>query len=64
MTVRNSIAAVQGGVCQVVGTLNGIGELAGNCSLEEVSMAIKVRQNIMNVHTNILTTKKSSAPAK
>ena len=53
MAVGNSIAAVQAGARQVEGTLNGIGERAGNCSLEEVIMAIKVRQDIMNVHTNI-----------
>jgi 2-isopropylmalate synthase len=51
MAVGNSIAAVQAGARQVEGTLNGIGERAGNCSLEEVIMAIKVRQDIMNVHT-------------
>ena len=44
MAVGNSIAAVQAGARQVEGTLNGIGERAGNCSLEEVIMAIKVRQ--------------------
>ncbi|AUP76992.1 hypothetical protein CWS02_22370 [Enterobacter sp. EA-1] len=33
--------------------MNGIGERAGNCSLEEVIMAIKVRKDIMNVHTRI-----------
>uniref|UniRef100_A0A8W7PQM1 2-isopropylmalate synthase n=1 Tax=Anopheles coluzzii TaxID=1518534 RepID=A0A8W7PQM1_ANOCL len=53
MAVGNSIAAVHAGARQVEGTLNGIGERAGNCSLEEVIMAIKVRQDIMNVHTNI-----------
>jgi 2-isopropylmalate synthase len=53
MAVGNSIAAVQAGARQVEGTLNGIGERAGNTSLEEVIMAIKVRQDIMNVHTNI-----------
>lgn len=53
MAVGNSIAAVQAGARQVEGTLNGIGERAGNCSLEEVIMAIKVRQDFMQVHTNI-----------
>ncbi|CAI0959610.1 2-isopropylmalate synthase [Serratia quinivorans] len=53
MAVGNSIAAVQAGARQVEGTMNGIGERAGNTSLEEVIMAIKVRQDIMNVHTNI-----------
>jgi 2-isopropylmalate synthase len=53
MAVGNSIAAVQAGARQVEGTLNGIGERAGNCALEEVIMAIRTRQDIMNVHTNI-----------
>ena len=37
----------------VEGAMNGIGERAGNCSLEEVIMAIKVRKDILNVHTAI-----------
>ncbi len=53
MSVANSITAVQAGARQVEGTINGIGERAGNCSLEEVIMAIKVRQDLMKVHTNI-----------
>ncbi|MGC6746435.1 hypothetical protein ACP0HM_29465 [Escherichia coli] len=45
-----------GGTCRctpVEGAMNGIGERAGNCSLEEVIMAIKVRKDILNVHTAI-----------
>ena len=53
LAVGNAIAAVHAGARQVEGTLNGIGERAGNCSLEEVIMAIKVRKDIMNLHTNI-----------
>ena len=53
MSVANSITAVQAGARQVEGTMNGLGERAGNCSLEEVIMAIKVRQQLLNVHTNI-----------
>ncbi|GKX62970.1 2-isopropylmalate synthase [Pragia fontium] len=53
MSVANSITAVQAGARQIEGTINGIGERAGNCALEEVIMAIKVRQDIMGVHTNI-----------
>ncbi|AFJ48342.1 2-isopropylmalate synthase [Shimwellia blattae] len=52
MAVGNAIAAVHAGARQVEGTINGIGERAGNCSLEEVIMAIKVRKDIMGVHTN------------
>ncbi|CBY28644.1 2-isopropylmalate synthase [Yersinia enterocolitica] len=53
MSVANSITAVQAGARQVEGTINGLGERAGNCSLEEVIMAIKVRENMLGVHTNI-----------
>lgn len=53
MAVGNSIAAIQAGARQVEGTLNGIGERAGNTALEEVIMAIKVRQDLLDVHTNI-----------
>lgn len=53
MAVGNSIAAIQAGARQVEGTLNGIGERAGNTALKEVIMAIKVRQDLLNVHTGI-----------
>ena len=53
MSVANSISAIQEGARQIEGAMNGLGERAGNTALEEVIMAIKVRQNILNVHTNI-----------
>ena len=53
MSVANSITAVQAGARQVEGTIDGLGERAGNCSLEEVIMAIKVREKMLGVHTNI-----------
>ncbi|WP_434524068.1 2-isopropylmalate synthase [Photorhabdus asymbiotica] len=53
MSVANSITAVQAGARQVEGTMNGLGERAGNCSLEEVIMAIKVRHQTLGVYTNI-----------
>lgn len=53
MSVANSISAVQAGARQVEGTINGLGERAGNCALEEVIMAIKLRESMMGVHTNI-----------
>jgi len=53
MATGNALAAVQAGARQVEGTLNGLGERAGNCALEEVIMAIKTRQQVMNVHTGI-----------
>ncbi|KAA9002613.1 2-isopropylmalate synthase [Affinibrenneria salicis] len=53
LAVGNAMAAVQAGARQVEGTLNGIGERAGNCALEEIIMAIKTRHNLLNVHTDI-----------
>ena len=53
LAVGNSLSAVHAGARQVEGAMNGIGERAGNCSLEEVIMAIKVRKDILNVHTAI-----------
>lgn len=53
MAVGNSIAAIQSGARQIEGTINGIGERAGNTALEEVVMAIKVREDLLNVYTNI-----------
>jgi 2-isopropylmalate synthase len=45
MAVANSLAAVRAGARQVEGCINGIGERAGNASLEEVIMALRVRQD-------------------
>ncbi|AEO08368.1 2-isopropylmalate synthase [Buchnera aphidicola] len=53
MAVGNSISAIQAGARQIEGTINGIGERAGNTALEEVIMAIKVREDILGVSTNI-----------
>jgi 2-isopropylmalate synthase len=53
--VANSIAAVQAGARQIECTINGIGERAGNCSLEEVVMAMNVRQDRLPFHTGIVT---------
>lgn len=53
MAVGNAVAAVQAGARQVEGTLNGLGERAGNCALEEVIMAIKTRSEMINAHTRI-----------
>ncbi len=51
----NSVAAVQVGARQVEGCINGLGERAGNASLEEVIMAIETRQDLLGVSTNIDT---------
>ncbi len=53
MSVANSIAAIQAGARQVEGTINGIGERAGNCALEEIAMIIKTRTDLLQVHTLI-----------
>jgi len=55
MAVANSLAAVQAGARQIECTINGIGERAGNCSLEEVVMAIKTRENYFGVETGVDT---------
>jgi 2-isopropylmalate synthase len=55
MAVANSLSAVLAGADQVECTINGIGERAGNASLEEIVMAIKVRNDIYQVSTNINT---------
>ena len=51
----NSIAAVVGGARQIECTMNGIGERAGNCSLEEVVMAFRIRKDQLPYHTVINT---------
>jgi 2-isopropylmalate synthase len=53
MAVANSLAGVRGGARQIECTLNGIGERAGNAALEEIVMAIKVRNDVLPFHTGI-----------
>ena len=53
LATANTITAVQEGARQVEVTINGIGERAGNTSLEEFVMALKTRKNILNLSTNI-----------
>jgi len=55
LAVANSLAAVANGARQVECTINGIGERAGNCSLEEVVMAIRTRKDVLNFRTGIKT---------
>jgi len=55
LAVANSLAAVQGGVRQIECTINGIGERAGNASLEELVMALRVRQDRLPYDTAINT---------
>ena len=53
LAVPNSLAAVQNGARQVECTINGLGERAGNASLEELVMAIRTRRDIFPVETRI-----------
>ena len=55
LAVANSLAAVRAGVRQVECTINGIGERAGNASLEEVVMALKVRRAHFKAFTGVNT---------
>jgi len=52
LATANSIAGLQNGARQIEGTINGIGERAGNTSIEEVVMVLKTHQ-ILGLHTNI-----------
>ncbi len=56
MAVANSLAAVMNGARQVECTINGLGERAGNASLEEIVMAVKTRRDVFTCDTRIDTT--------
>lgn len=55
MAVANSLAAIEAGARQIECTINGIGERAGNASLEEVVMALNVRHDLLDYRTGIKT---------
>ncbi|GAC1411068.1 MAG: 2-isopropylmalate synthase [Actinomycetota bacterium] len=55
LAVSNSIEAVRNGARQVEGAMNGIGERAGNCSIEEVVMAFRTRRDLLNADSEINT---------
>ncbi len=55
LAVANSLAAVEAGARQIECTINGIGERAGNCSLEEIVMIFKTRQAVLPYETKIIT---------
>ena len=55
LAVANSLAAIEGGARQVECTINGIGERAGNCALEELVMALNVRGNYFEARTRVQT---------
>jgi 2-isopropylmalate synthase len=56
LAVANSLAAIEAGADQAECTVNGIGERAGNASLEEIVMALRVRKEYLNTDTGIDTT--------
>lgn len=53
MAVANSIAAIENGADQVEGTINGIGERAGNAALEEIAVALHIRKDFYGLETGI-----------
>jgi 2-isopropylmalate synthase len=53
MAVANSLSAISAGATRIEGTINGIGERAGNASLEEVATALEIRKEFFDVATNI-----------
>ena len=55
LAVANSLAAIEAGARQVECTINGIGERAGNASLEEIVMALHVRADRLPFETGIVT---------
>jgi 2-isopropylmalate synthase len=57
MATANSLAAVEAGARQIECTINGLGERAGNTALEEVVMALKVRNDILPYQTGVDSTK-------
>ncbi len=61
LAVANSLAAAKNGARQIECTINGIGERAGNASMEEIVMAIKTRRDLFNIYTGIKTEEISSA---
>ena len=63
LAVANSLAAVEAGAGQVECTINGIGERAGNCSLEEVVMALRTRQRLLPCRHAASTASGSCRPA-
>ena len=55
LAVANSLSAVENGARQVECTINGIGERAGNASLEEIVMALNVRKDLLHFFTDVKT---------
>ncbi|CEO62565.1 2-isopropylmalate synthase [Streptococcus pneumoniae] len=55
MAVANSLAAVKNGAGRVEGTINGIRERSGNAALEEIAVALNIRQDYYQVETTVLS---------
>ncbi len=55
LAVANSLAAIENGARQVECTINGIGERAGNASLEEIVMIVKTRNDLLGLHTGVVS---------
>lgn len=53
MAIANSLAAIEAGATQIEGTINGIGERAGNAALEELVVALHTRADYYNAHTGL-----------
>ena len=53
MAVANSLVAIEGGALQIEGTMNGIGERAGNAALEEVAVALHIRKDYYEAESSI-----------
>src|SRR5690606_8214146 len=53
MAVANSLAAIEAGVGQIEGTINGIGERAGNAAIEEVALALQTRKDHYGAVTDL-----------
>ncbi len=56
LAVANSLSAIKAGARQVECTINGIGERAGNASLEEIVMGLKTRRDVFDFYTDVVTT--------
>lgn len=53
MAIANSLAAIEGGANQIEGTINGIGERAGNAALEELAVALRIRSDFYQAKTGL-----------
>jgi len=53
LAVANSLAAIENGARRIEGAINGLGERAGNASIEEIGVALKIRQDYYKVDTNL-----------